>query len=116
MHIYAANAFNRLKKLKLQIKQRFPTKLPKTQEQFDKMISEILAANDLPDNPSYKHAIASAIMHLGPLVNAKPNMYFVKSVHKSISNQVAYELMRRLEREEKEKSEAKDGSDLQITS
>lgn len=113
---------NRLKKLKLQLLQLFPTKLPLTVDEFDKMIAEILEANDLPNEASFKHAIASAIMHLGPVTASKPKRFFAQSVRKAIANQVAYDKMKQLEKEEAERiqkeisdkeAETKDGSSLQ---
>lgn len=92
----------------MQLCQRLPSRLPLTVAELDKMIGEILVVNDLPDNPSYKHAIASAIMHLGPVTNKKSYSFFAKSVHKAISNHVAYDKMKQLEKEEQEKKELQD--------
>ena len=82
------------------------TLLPITGEEFDKFADEILALGQLPDNPSYRHAIASCIMHLDPVTDRKERSYFAKAIRKSISNQVAYNKMKQLEKEDQEKQEA----------
>lgn len=90
---------NRLRKLKDQLRQVYPSKLPITVDELNLMIKDVLLANDLPDNPSYHHAIATAIMHLDPLTTRKQKRFFAKSVRKSISNQVAFDKMQLLKQE-----------------
>lgn len=77
--------------------------LPITGEEFDQFATKILEAGGLPDNPSYRHAIAGAIMHLDPVTDRKEVSFFAKVIRKSVSNQVAYNKMKQLEKEDEEK-------------
>ncbi len=96
---------NKAKKLFTKFKQIFPTKLPLNRNDMDKFIQDILTANDLPDNKSYHHAVAGAIMHLGPVTASKSKRWFAKTVRKSIANQVAYEKIKSLQDDEKKAME-----------
>lgn len=68
--------------------------------------TRVIETYGLPDDPSYRHAIGSAIMHLGPLTTRKPVSYFGRAVTKAMANHAAYEGMQKLKEEEK-KFEAK---------
>lgn len=80
---------------------RFASPLPTTVWEFDRFCDSIFDAHGFPDNPSYRHAMASAIMHLGPVTDWKPKMFFAKSVKKAMANHAAYDKIRQLEAEEK---------------
>lgn len=76
--------------------------LPYGMEQFDNFCTDLFYTYGLPDNPSYRHAIATQIMHLGPTTNRKPKRYFAKTTLKSMANQIAYlkiQEMKKLEQE-----------------
>lgn len=88
-------------KMYQKLAQCFPTKLPITQDQLNSLINDVLSVNGLPNDPTYHHAIASAVMHLGPITHSKSKRYFAKSVRKSIANQVAFEKIQFLREEEK---------------
>lgn len=70
--------------------------------EFETFCDSIFFTYDLPDLPSYRHAIASMIMHLGPTVAVKPKRFFALSVLKAMSNQIAYENIQKLKKQEEE--------------
>lgn len=95
--------------LKLQVnrlKGLVPHKLPVGMTEFDKFTDFIFTTYDLPDLPSYKHAIAAQVMHLGPQVNYVAPRTFAKSIRKAMANQIAYEVIEKIRLEEKAKQEA----------
>lgn len=85
--------------------------LPITIDELDKMSDEIFKLAELPDQPSYRHAIASAIMHLDPITDRKELAFFAKAIRKAISNQVAFNKMKQLEKEDNEKQAATPGTE-----
>lgn len=78
--------------------------LPITGEEFDKFAAEIFEASGLPDNPSYRHAIATCIMHLDAVTDKKERSYFARAIRKTAANHVAFIKMKLIEKEEAEKS------------
>lgn len=74
----------------------FPSKLPTGAQAFDGFCDSVFSTYTLPDLPSYRGAIATMILHLGPTTSYKPKFYFAKSVRKAQANQVAYEKLQEL--------------------
>lgn len=72
------------------IKAQFPSKLPIGAKEFDDFATSILQTYNLPDLPSYRHAIATMIMHLPTTTAYKSKAFFATSVLKAMANQVAY--------------------------
>ena len=81
----------------------FPKKLPTGLADFNQFSADIIDVYGLPNLPSYKHAIASMIMHLSPTTFYKSPWFFAISVKKAMANQTAYEIMQLLKEAEKEK-------------
>lgn len=79
-----------------------PVTLPQTGAEFDEFCTSILETYGFDDNPSYRHAIATMIMHQGPTISRKPKHYFAVAVKKAIANQVAYEKIQSLKKLEEE--------------
>jgi len=92
---------SKLKKLIKKQRAMFPTRLPVGATELKSFCDSIFEIYDLPSHPSYRHAIASMIMHLGPTKDSAPMAFFAKSVRKSMANQVAYDLIDKI-REEKQ--------------
>jgi hypothetical protein len=91
-----------LKMLK-KVKFMFPHQLPSMGiSELDQFSNEIFEVYDLPDLPSYRNAIASMIMHLGPAVAWKAPIYFAICVRKAMANQIAYEKIQQLKKDEAE--------------
>lgn len=79
----------------------FASPLPRTVYELDSFCDDVLTVNGLPDNPSYRQAMASAIMHLGPVTDKAPKSFFAKSVKKAMANHAAFEKIQQLKEEEK---------------
>lgn len=70
--------------------------------ELDAFIASVLDTYDLPSLPGYQQAIATMIMHLGPLETHKSKIYFARSIRKAAANQIAYEKIQQLKKEEQE--------------
>lgn len=92
------------KTLKRELWGRMPRKLPVTLKDFVAFSDEVFEAFDLPAEPSYRSAIATMVMHLGPTVTHKPPKYFAQSIKKAMANQVAYEVTQIAKREAEAKA------------
>lgn len=87
------------------VKTYVPELLPQNPNEFDKFAKEILYVANLPDNDSFRHALASQIMHLGDRTTRAPKNYFIKLLFKAIANQTAFQIMQELkERAKNEKT------------
>lgn len=91
----------RLKKLILRVRGIFPSALPKGLSDFNIFAEDIFNTYDFPNHPSYRHAIATMIMHLHPLCHKKSKAFFARGIRKSQANEVAFEVLRILRDEEK---------------
>lgn len=100
------DVFNRLKRLKLQIQQISPKKVPISVSELDQFTTDILMANDLPDLPEYRRVIATAIMHLGPIEDKKSGRFFGRSLRRALANQAAFDKIQDIVQAEKKKQEA----------
>ena len=81
----------------------FPRPLPYIgMTDFDRYCDMIFNVYGLPDLPSYRQAIASMIMHLSPTTSYQAPFFFAKSVKKAMANQIAYEKIQQLKKEEAE--------------
>lgn len=90
-----------MKRLLMILLDFIPTGLPISKESHENYITKLLSDYNLPDHSSYRQAVATAIMHLKPDIDAVPRRYFVKVVRKAMANDVAYKAIRRLVEEEK---------------
>lgn len=88
----------------------FPHKLPTGVKEFEVFIDKILTTYDLPHNASYKRAVATMIMHEGPLVTKKSLKHFADSIKKSMANQIAYEIIQRIKEEEQKQKELEEAA------
>jgi hypothetical protein len=90
----------RVKKFLNQILGRFPSALPIGTKDFHKFADSIIQTYDIPDLRSYKHAIASMIMHLEPLTIRKPKHYFALSIKKAQANEIAFHVIQTIKEEQ----------------
>ena len=95
-----------IKALILSITDRIPSPLPRGATEFDTWVSSILSSYSLPDNPSHRHAVARAVMQLGPTIDSKPRYHFVQVIRRAQAGEVAYSAMRALEETEAKRQEA----------
>src|SRR5271169_3461524 len=80
---------------------RFATKLPTSNDELEAYMTSILADYQLPDGPSYKEAIATAIMHVDQSIDRVPRYRFVAIVRKAMANQCAYEAVLKMKAQSK---------------
>lgn len=100
--------FHRLKGL-------LPSELPRTIPEFDLFFESICETYNIPKLPSYKHAVASMIMHLGPLETHKAKHFFVKSIRKAQANEISYAIIQDVKKQEAE-AQKKAHEDAKINS
>jgi hypothetical protein len=79
----------------------WPHKLPIGFSEHEAFSTKILKNNNLPDLPSYRAAVATMIMHLGPTTDRATPRFFAKSLRASMTRQVAYEVIHRIKESEK---------------
>lgn len=81
-----------------------PRPLPLGAEEFEIWSDRIISGSLLPADPkSMKFSLANMIMHLGPTESHKPDAYFIHSLLKAASNQVAHAHISIVQAEEKAK-------------
>lgn len=90
----------KLKTLFRKLRSRFPSDLPRTRAQLDAYYQDVLELYALPDDPSYKQAFATFIMHLGPVEHRKSKHFFARSIYRRMANQIAYDTIDELRRNE----------------
>lgn len=93
----------KLKKFCSKLKGFVPSKLPISAEEFEVFVSQIFSTYDIPDLPSYRHALASMIMHQGPLTHKVPHQFFYRSIKKAQANEVAFNIIQDIKNADKEK-------------
>ena len=96
----------KLKNILALLRGRFNTQLPIGVTEFNAFCDKVFSTYGIPSLPSYKHAIASMIQHLGPQVDRAPLIFFSISIHKAQANQVAFEVMQQINKDEKAKNAA----------
>lgn len=108
-----------IKKTIAQIRGLLSTALPKGATEFDSFCDSILSTYDIPNFPSYRRTIASLIMHLGPTTTHVPKVFFARSIRKAMANQVAFDKIQQLKKEEQalldKKPEATTSEPLDVT-
>jgi len=82
-----------LKKFWKHFRAFFPSPLPLTPAAHTAWASEILDLGGFPDNSSFRHALATMVMHLPQLTTYKSKVFFVWNLKRSIANQTAYQVM-----------------------
>lgn len=83
----------KLKKIATKLLHFFPHQLPVGVTAFNKLFQSLTATYDFPDASSYKHAVASSIMHLGQTTDSKAPRFFAKTIRKAMANQIAYNVI-----------------------
>lgn len=68
----------------------FNQTLPQTHEEFDSLCDAVFKKYKIEDHPSYREAIAMAVMHLDPLTDSAPLSFFRRVVRKRIAAQICY--------------------------
>lgn len=95
----------KIKFLLRQIRARFKSNLPRNEVEHAAWAGDILELAGLPDNDSFRHALASMVLHLNAGVIRVPKYHFIKELVRSIANQAAYNIMMDLKNKEKAERE-----------
>lgn len=88
---------------------RLPTQLPIGVTSFEAFVNSIFETYDIPNLNSYKHAVATMIMHLGPDQDKKSKYHFARAIRKAQANEIAYQTMQNIRLEEEK---AKNGPSI----
>lgn len=88
-----------------------PTRLPHGLSDFEAFFQKLAHTYALPDNPSYKHAVATMVMNLGPTTAYKAPYFFALSIKKAMANQTAFQVIQDLR--DAEKNAAKEAQEKQ---
>lgn len=107
-----------LKKYLTLFRYKFPSKLPtENLDAFNAWVDKLFRVYELPNLPSYKHAIAAAVMHLPPTTSHVPNAFFAKTIRKAMASQLAYEVLMKIREDDKKKAleEEDKASDKKLT-
>lgn len=79
-----------------------PTALPRTDEQLQAYIVQVQALAGYPEqNDSLEHCVANQVLHLSNLTSRISKQYFVRSIHKAVANQAAFNHLEVLRSKEK---------------
>ncbi len=79
----------------------FLTRLPETEAEMHFFIGSVLELGGLPDNDSFRHAIATSILHLDSSKNSVKKLDIIRQLRRSITNQVAFSLIADIKAREK---------------
>lgn len=71
----------------------FPRRLPIGQSELNQFCADIFGLYVIPDLPSYRLAIATMIMHLGPQEAYKAPFWFFRSIRAAQAKEVAYQVV-----------------------
>jgi len=78
-----------------------PSRLPNGYSEFTAFYQRVITNYQLPDNESFKHAVAVAVMQLSPTTDKAPDSYFASVIRKAMANQVAYSVIEEIRANEK---------------
>lgn len=95
-----------IKRLFLLVLSYFPSALPFTKDQFETFYQSLLFLFKFDDTPQFKHAVATGLMHIDSLTINKPKRYFQKSLRKAQVNDMAFDIIQGLIKDQKEVIEA----------
>lgn len=91
---------------------RFPTPLPRGRAEFEKFCENIFTIYDLPDNLSYRHTLATMLMHVSPTQPNKPLKFFGDSLKRAQTQEVAFAMLEEYRSQAKREAEEKEKSAL----
>lgn len=84
----------------------FPTQVPRGKTEFIEWSGKVIEASGLPDNASTRFALSTMVLHLAPTADKVPVRFFVKSLRKAASAEVAFAVMEDLKAKQKADKEA----------
>lgn len=72
------------------LRSHISTPLPNSPETLQNWLGDVLALSGYPDNPSFRNALATEIMHLPPRSVKAPKAYFVRSIKAAVIRQQTF--------------------------
>jgi hypothetical protein len=91
----------------------FPSALPQTNAAYEAWADDVLALASLPLNDSFKQALATQVLHLGPTTAYKSKFYFILGLKAAVSKQAAYGVVDAIRQKEKAERESQAGKAVQ---
>ncbi len=82
----------------------YPSQIPVGVPAMEKFSNDVLDLYKIPNLPSYHHAIASMVMHMGPQQTRVRKGFIAKTLHKAMANQVAFSILQKLKEQEDQKA------------
>lgn len=67
-----------------------PRRLPEFADQYAAWEAQICQVGNFPLNDSFRHAIATQVLHLPPHIHYKSQQYFINNLRRSMANQTAF--------------------------
>jgi len=96
----------KLRKMLLTAKSFIPERLPQSESAVLSFIDEVCELGALPNNNSFKQAIATALMHVGQDSTHVTKRSLLNSLRRQILNQASYNILQIIKDEEKAAKDA----------
>lgn len=96
----------KMKKLWTKFTFMFPRALPIGEMAFIEYCDTLFYVYDLPNLPSYHHAVATMIMNQSPVTDRIAPQMFARSIRKAMANEVAWARLQSLKEEQKAQEKA----------
>lgn len=87
---------------------RFPVQLPVGNESLISFCDQLFDTYDLPNHPSYHHAVATMILQQSPVTDRMPPSFFARSIRKAMANEVAFARIQELKKMDKDERPKED--------
>lgn len=78
-----------------------PTALPQSDAAYEAWADDVLDLARLPSNDSFKQALGTQVLHLGPTTAYKAKFYFILGLKAAVSKQTAYNAVDTVRQKEK---------------
>lgn len=84
--------------------------LPQTEPALEALVQEVLELGGFPLNDSFRHSIATQIMHLDNNATSVRASSFINTLKRSIANQVAFNIIQDTKERQKNEKTVKDAA------
>lgn len=83
------------------LKSYIPMPLPQNEALLDAWTADLLEVANFPNNPSFRIAVSTMVLHLDAAVYRVSQQQLIKQLRRSVANQSAYNVMQDLKQQEK---------------
>lgn len=90
------------------LKHTLPTALPIGSQEFDSFAESILSTHNLPMNDSFKHSVATMLLHLDPQTTHRSKAWFAKALKNAQIKETAWFKIEEYKKAQKAAQELKD--------